>query len=123
MHKSPRNLKWLLAGGALRIRGEEKWAARFRRGQETFEDEARSGGPPNTDFTDGILRFLEKHCCSSSREIGKAQCSPKTTVLRVLHDLGLHFLAPKWISCHLSEDQKTERVELSEHMLETVDSL
>jgi transposase len=81
---------------ALRMRAVENWAARFRDGQETVEDDDRAGRPPKTDFGKAVLQFLETQPHSSSREINKALCSPGTTVLRVLANLGLHFFAPRW---------------------------
>jgi transposase len=68
---------------ALRMRAVVKWAARFRDGQETLEDDDRAGRPPKTDFSKAVLQFLEKQPHSSSREISKALCSPRTTVLPV----------------------------------------
>jgi hypothetical protein len=73
-------------GEVLRIRAVEKLVARFRRGQETFEDEVRSERHSDTNFADAILRFLEKNSHSSSREIRKTLYSPKALVLRVLYD-------------------------------------
>jgi transposase len=57
---------------ASRLRTIEKWAARFRPGQETVEDDERPERPPQNDLGDAVLRFLEKQPHSSSREISKA---------------------------------------------------
>jgi hypothetical protein len=40
------------------------------------------------------------------------------TIPRVLDDLGLCFFAPRWIPHRLSDAQKADRVELSQHMLD-----
>jgi hypothetical protein len=98
---------------ALRLRTVEKWAARFRAGRETVEDDERLGRPPQNDLDDAVLRFLEKQPHSSSREISMALYSPRTTILRVLDDFGLRFFAPRWIPHRLFDVQKAERVELS----------
>jgi hypothetical protein len=82
---------------ALSLRAVKKLAARFRAGRETVEDDERPGRPPQNDLRDAILRFLEKQPRSSSREISKALHSSRTTILRVLDDLGLRFFAPRWI--------------------------
>jgi hypothetical protein len=50
-------------------------------GGKDVEDDERSGVPPQTDICDVILRFLEKNPHSSSRDIGKALFTPKTTIL------------------------------------------
>jgi hypothetical protein len=43
------------------LRAVQKWAARFRVGEEDVEDDARPGGPPQIDICDVILHFLEKN--------------------------------------------------------------
>jgi hypothetical protein len=103
---------------ALRLRAVEALAARFRAGRETGEDDERPGRCPQNDLRDAVLRFLEKQPHSSSREISKALYSRRTTILRVLDDLGLRFFAPRWIPNRLSDVQKADRVELSQHMLD-----
>jgi hypothetical protein len=50
-------------------------------------------------------------------------CAPKTTVFRVLHNLGLRFLEARRIPYRLSEAQKDHRVHLSQAMLGTMESL
>jgi hypothetical protein len=93
-------------------------AARFRARRETAEDDERPGRHPHNDLGDAVLRFLEKQPHSSSCEISKALHSPRTTILRILDDLGLRFFALRWISHRLSDAQKADRVGLSQHMLE-----
>jgi hypothetical protein len=103
---------------ALRLRAVETWAARFRAGRETVEDDERPGRYPRNDLGDTVLRFHENQPHSSCRETSKALYSPRTTILRVLDDLGLHFFATRWIHHRLSDAQKADRVELSQHMLD-----
>jgi hypothetical protein len=45
------------------------------------------------------------------------------TILRVLDDIGLRFFSPRWISHRLSDRQKADRVELSQHMLDMMQGL
>jgi hypothetical protein len=66
---------------ALRLRDVEKWAARFRAGRETVEDDERPGMPPQNDLGDAVLKFIEKQLHSSFREISKALYSPWTTII------------------------------------------
>jgi hypothetical protein len=103
---------------ALRLQVVEKWAARFRAGQETIKDDERPARPPQNDLGDAVPRFLEKQPHSSSREINRVLCSPRTTILRLLDDLRLRFFAPRWIPHRLSDAQKADRVELSQHLLD-----
>jgi hypothetical protein len=108
---------------AWHIRAVEKWAARFRGGQNSIQDEARPEKPLETDFRNAVVRFLEKQSHSSSWEMSKALCWPKTAVLRGLDDLGLHFLAPRRIPYHLPEPYKAERVQVCEDTLQIIKSL
>jgi hypothetical protein len=82
---------------ALCLRAVQKWAARFRVGQEDVEDDERPGRSPQTDICDVILRFLKKNPHSSSRDMSKALFIPKTTIRRSLTDLGLKFDQARWI--------------------------
>jgi hypothetical protein len=108
---------------ALRLRAVEKWPVRFRAGRETVEDDERPGRPSQNDFGDAVLRFLEKQPRSSSREISMAIHSPRATILPVLDNLGLRFFAPRWILHRLSDAQKSDRVELFQHMLDMMQGL
>jgi hypothetical protein len=108
---------------ALHLRAVKKWAARFRAGQEAVEDEERPGRHHQNDFGGVVLRFREKQPHSSSREISKALCRPRTTIFRVLDDIGLHFFAPTWIPHRMSDAQNADRVELSQHMLNMMQGL
>jgi hypothetical protein len=101
----------------------QKWAARVRTGQETVEDDERSARPPQTDIRDVILRFLEKNPHSSSRDINKALFTRTTTILPLLADLGLKFHQARWIPHGLSDQQKGDRVVLSQEMLQTMKDL
>jgi hypothetical protein len=111
---------------APRLRATEKWEARFRADRETVEDDEddeRPGRPSQNDLGEAVLRFLEKQLHSSSREISKALYSSWTIIFRVSDDIGLRFFAPRWISHRLSDVQKVDRVELSQHMLDMMQGL
>jgi hypothetical protein len=77
----------------LRLRAVQKWAAKFRAGWETVENDERPGRPTQNDLGYAVLSFLEKQPYSSSWKVSKALYSPKTTILRVLDDPGLSFFA------------------------------
>jgi hypothetical protein len=85
------------------LRAVQKWAVWFCPGQENVEDDERSGRPLQTDIRDVILRFLEKNPHSSSWDSSKALFTPKTTILRLLTDLGRKFHQAHWIPYRLSE--------------------
>jgi hypothetical protein len=108
---------------ALRLRAVEKWAAGFRAGRETVEDDRRPGRPPRNDLGDAVLRFLEKQPHSSSSEISRALYSSRTTILRVWDDLGLRFVATAWIVHRSSIAQKADKVGRCQSMLDMMQGL
>jgi hypothetical protein len=67
--------------------------------------------------------FMTKQPYSSSREISKALYSPRTTILRVLDDLGLRFFAPRWIPHRVSDAQKADSVDPFQHMLDMMQGI
>jgi hypothetical protein len=44
-------------------------------------------------------------------------------VLRILHDLGLHFFAPRWTPYRLSDEEKANRVAICQNLIEMMISL
>jgi hypothetical protein len=44
-------------------------------------------------------------------------------VLRILHDLGLHFFAPRWVPYRLSDEQKADRVAIGKNLIDMMISL
>jgi histone-lysine N-methyltransferase SETMAR len=116
-------LKQAYPRDAFTLRAVEKWAARFRSGQTTVKDEPRSGRPADTDFGDAVRRLLEEQPRASSRDISKALCSPRTTVLRVLRELGLQFFSARWVPHRLTDEQKHMRVEISQEILDMINRL
>jgi transposase len=88
---------------AVHLRAVKKWKARFRAARETVKNDKRPGRPPQNNLGDAVLRFLEKQRHSSSHTITKALHSPRTTLLRVLDDIGLRFFTPRRIPHRLSD--------------------
>jgi hypothetical protein len=43
---------------------------------------------------------------------------PKTTVLRILPDIGLDFFAPRWVLYRLSDREKAGRVAISQDLID-----
>jgi histone-lysine N-methyltransferase SETMAR len=108
---------------ALRTRTIEKWAARFRGGRFSVEDDSRPGRPIEIDLKTAVLKALDRQPHSSSREISKVLGFPKTTVLRALEELGLRFFESRWIPFRLSNDQKADRVRVSQEMIMLLEGL
>jgi hypothetical protein len=113
--------KWQIAGKFAKDYGQT--GLYLRAGQENVEDDERSGKPAQINICDAIRRFLEKNPQSSFRDMSKAWLTPKTTILRLLADLGLKFYQARWIPHRLSEQQKADRITFSQDMLQTMKDL
>jgi hypothetical protein len=44
-------------------------------------------------------------------------------MLRILHDIGLYFFAPRWVPYRLSDRQKADRVAISQDLIDMIISL
>jgi hypothetical protein len=76
---------------ALPLRTVEKWAARFRAGRETVEDDESPGRSLQNDLGDSVLRFVEKQRYSSSHKISKVLHSPRTIIFEFWTTSGFIF--------------------------------
>jgi hypothetical protein len=77
------------------------------------------GGPKSINETDeAILKALSDESFSSVRELARHTCLSKTTIHRHLTlSLGFTVRHLRWMPHHLSNDQKSKRVELSKQLL------
>ncbi len=98
------------------------WAARFRDGRETIEDDQRSGRPVSTCTPENIERVrklieddgritVEDIATLVGISLGSAQ-----TILK--EHLQMRKLCARWVPHILTEEQKEERVEVAEYLLQ-----
>jgi hypothetical protein len=67
------------------------WAARFRNGKTSVEDDDKPGRPSRDDFSAAVSGHLERNPHASCREISKDLFVPMTTISRVLKEIGSRF--------------------------------
>jgi histone-lysine N-methyltransferase SETMAR len=98
------------------------WHLQFRRGEQSLEDEPRSGRPHEAVTPENISRTLElihqdRRIIYEQLEIviGIGSAAVQTIITDHLH---LRKLVSRWVPHSLSEDQKNTRVEWCEFMLE-----
>jgi hypothetical protein len=75
----------------------DTWAARFRSGRTSVEDDDRSGRPSSANLSTAISGYLNRNPHASCREIAKDLFIPKTTILRVMDKMSLRFFVARWV--------------------------
>lgn len=100
----------------------KEWAKRFRMGQESLEDDARTGRPVEV-ITEDIVAIVEEVVLRDRRlkvkEISEMTKLSDTSVRRILHNhLGMHKVSARWVPKNLSAIQKQRRVECARSFLE-----
>jgi hypothetical protein len=76
---------------ALCQRPVEMWTIRFRSGRTSVEDDDTRGRPSGDVFAAAVSGYLIRNLHASCREIAKDLFVPKTTISRVLEEIGLRF--------------------------------
>ena len=96
-----------------------KWYKRFEDGLELLKDANRSGKPKNPSLVPKIRDLLSDYPFLSARSITNMLNTPKTTILRVLHEemnyMKLNF---RWIPHELDDYKKADRIKAAQEMLE-----
>jgi histone-lysine N-methyltransferase SETMAR len=113
--------EWLEKGfghNTVSLRTVETWAARFRAGRTSVEDDARSGRPAEEGCDALILSHIEENPNASVRSMSDVLGIPVTTVYRILTRLHFQYFKCKWVPHRLSDEQKCQRVERSKELLE-----
>jgi transposase len=102
---------------ALCRRTVDTWAARFRSGRISVEDNDRSGRSSSANFPAAVSGYLNRNPHTSCREIAKDLFIPKTSILRVLDEMGLKFFVARWVPYKLSAELKAKRIEICQEVL------
>ncbi|PIC48334.1 hypothetical protein B9Z55_007346 [Caenorhabditis nigoni] len=93
-----------------------RWFHRFRSGEESLEDDERSGRPEIID-NDALRQAVELDPCLTTRSLSEQFNCSHMTILRHLHALGKSVRCGKWVPHELSEANKKKRVEVANDLL------
>jgi transposase len=100
----------------------KKWAAEFKRGCSSLEDDTREGRSRNTTGPEIIQKVhdvLLDDRRMKVREIAKTVDISKECVEYILNEeLDMKKLRARWVSCLLTPDQKRTHMKISEQCLE-----
>jgi histone-lysine N-methyltransferase SETMAR len=99
----------------------KKWAAEFKRGPTSLEDDPREGCPKSA--TPEIIKQVHDMVLDDRRmklrEIAETIGISKEHVGYILHEkLDMKKLCARWVPCLLTADQKCIRMKISEQCLE-----
>jgi transposase len=100
----------------------KKWAAEFKRGRTSLEDDPREGRPKSAT-TPEIIEQVHDMLLDDRRmkvlEIAETIGISKERVGYILHEeLDMKTFCARWVPCLLTADQKRTRMKISEQCLE-----
>jgi len=100
----------------------KKWAAEFKRGRTSLEDDPREGRPKSATTPEIIEQVHDMVLYDRRmevREIAETIGISKERVGYILHEeLDMKKLCARWVPCLLTADQKHTRMKISEQWLE-----
>ena len=103
-----------------------RWHKRFKEGREEVRDDERCGRDSSvrkSDLVDQIGESLEEDRRTSLETIASDFGVSKGTVYKIVHeDLNMRKVCAKFVPRHLSEEQKTKRINDSKAMINLINS-
>jgi len=99
----------------------KKWAAEFKRGRTSLEDDPREGHPKSatSEIMEQVHDMVLDDRRMKVRETAKTICLSKQRVGYILHEeLDMKKLCPRWVLHLLTADQKRTCMKISEQCLE-----
>jgi hypothetical protein len=108
---------------ALCQRTVDTWAARFRSGRTSVQDDEPPGRPFSDSLFDAVSGYLSRNLHGSCREIAKDLFIPKTTILYIVDETHLRFFVARWVPYKLSPELKAKRSQICREMLEVLEKL
>lgn len=101
------------------IKNVRKWCREFSNGRTNIHDEARSGRPSVSDnLQEQVESELREDRRVTVRELEEKLQIPKSSIHRIISDLGYRKCSARWVPKMLTEDHKRQRIESSREVLE-----
>jgi len=104
-----------------RIQTYEWWKC-FKEGRTSVDDDPRSGRPSTSKTDDNVAKVCEvirSYCRLTVREVAEELSISKTVCHEILtENLGMHSSAAKFVPRLLTDDQKQNRVDVSQELLD-----
>jgi hypothetical protein len=87
----------------------DTWAAHFRSGRTSVEDDERPGRPSRDDFWAIVSDYWEKKLYTSCREIIKELFVLRIIILQALGKIAFRFFIARWVPRKLSVELKAKK--------------
>jgi hypothetical protein len=101
------------------IKNVRKWYREFSNGRTNIHDKARSGRPSVSDnLQEQVESELREDRRVTVRELEEMLQIPKSSIHRIISDLGYRKCSARWLPKMLTEDHKRQRIESSCEVLE-----
>jgi hypothetical protein len=97
------------------------WAAHFRSGRTSVEDDERPGRPSSDSLSDIVSDYLNRNSQASRQEIAKDLFILMTIILRILDEIDMRFFIARWMPYKLSPELKANRIEICQEILEILE--
>ena len=99
-----------------------EWWKRFKEGRTSVDDDPRSGRPSTSKTDDNVAKVREvirSNRRLTVREVAEEVSISKTVCHEILtENLGMHRIAAKFVPRLLTDDQKQNRVDVSQELLD-----
>jgi hypothetical protein len=106
---------------ALGQRTMDTWAAHFRSGRTSVEDDERRGRLSSDNLSDAVSDYLNRNPHASCREVVEDLFIPMAAILRVLDEMSLRFFVARWVPYKRSFEVKVKRIEICQEMLDVLE--
>ena len=114
--KAVENINRVYGLNSIKIRNAQYFYQKFRSGNFSVEDEARSGRPVSLDIKD-LRAVVEADPYQTCEEIADRLNSSAATISRHLREIGKTSKLGKWVPHQLSDKNKTDRVNIAASLL------
>ena len=103
-----------------------RWVACFKAGQQSLQDQPRSGCPITATTPANIQRIkllIQRDCTFSVNDLIALTDLSHSSILRILHDhLGLRKVSSRWLPHNLTPENKAKRLDFAKAMLAKLQS-
>uniref|UniRef100_A0A914H940 Mos1 transposase HTH domain-containing protein n=1 Tax=Globodera rostochiensis TaxID=31243 RepID=A0A914H940_GLORO len=114
--EATRNVCQALGESAVSLRTTKNWFSKFRQGDESLEDQPRSGRPQEID-REALLEHVEANPTKSTRMLAADFDCGHVQIAEILHELGKSWRCSKWLPHDLTPAQRQRRVTIATELL------
>ena len=114
--ETARDMNEAFGPGTITVRTAQWWFKKFRGGDESLEDDERSGRPSDVD-NDQLRALVEANPRTTVRQLASELDVTYTTISNHLREIGKTKKIDKWVPHELNDNQKKRRYEVLSSLL------